>query len=62
MFFGLSHRKAVQIFFVVIAPCFSHIINRVQTFFGVDKISFAVYTVLSDRVADTCEACDRGSS
>lgn len=28
----------------------------------VDKIQTIVYTVFSDRVAETCEACDRGSS
>lgn len=28
----------------------------------VDKAFIFVYTVFSDRVADTCEACDRGSS
>lgn len=27
----------------------------------VDKPLFLVYTVFSDRVADTCEACDQGS-
>ncbi len=28
----------------------------------VDKADFIMYTVFSDRVADTCEACDQGSS
>ena len=29
---------------------------------GVDKTTFLVYNVFSDRVAETREACDRGSS
>lgn len=27
-----------------------------------DKLTAIVYTVFSDRVTDTCEACDQGSS